>query len=91
MGGLMTAALGHVNTAPARKAFDERFVDQVDPERRLPPSERARRAEAARRLHMTRLALASSVVRGKKKGPGDRNARGPVEVRGASHERPTAA
>ena len=67
MGDLMTAALGHVNTAVARKAFDERFVDQVDPERKLPPSERARRAETARRLHMTRLALASSVVRGRKR------------------------
>ena len=67
LGGLMTSALGHVNTAPARAAFHERFVDQVDPERKLPPSEHARRADAARRAHMTRLALASSVVRSKKK------------------------
>ena len=67
MGGLTTAALGHVNTAPARAAFHERFVDQVDPERALPTSERARRAEAARRLYFTKLALRSSVVRGKKK------------------------
>jgi hypothetical protein len=67
MGGLMTSALGHVNTAPARKAFDDRFVDQVDPERKLSFSERTRRAEAARRLYMTRLALRSSVVRGNKK------------------------
>jgi hypothetical protein len=67
MGGLTTAALGHTTTEAARKAFDARFVDQVDPLRVLPPSERARRAEAARRLYMTRLALRSSVVRGKKK------------------------
>ena len=70
MGGLTTAALGHVNTAPARAAFHERFVDQVDPERTLPTSERARRAEAARKLYFTRLAMRSSQVRGKKKaGP----------------------
>jgi hypothetical protein len=67
MGGLMTSALGHVNTAPARAAFHERFVDQVDPERALGSAERARRAEAARRLYFTRLALRSSVVRGKRK------------------------
>lgn len=92
MGGLMTAALGHVNTAPARKAFDERFVDQVDPERRLPPSERARRAEAARRLHMTRLALASSVVRGKKKAaPAIVTPEAAQEARRDRDEHPAAA
>jgi len=92
MGGLMTAALGHVNTAPARKAFDERFVDQVDPERKLPPSERARRAEAARRLHMTRLALASSVARSKKKAtPAIVTPEAAQEVRRAAGEHPSAA
>ena len=93
MGGLMTSALGHVNTAPARAAFHERFIDQVDPERVLSSSERARRAEAARRLHMTRLALASSVARGKKKAapvvavrPGAAQ-----EARRGGAERPSAA
>lgn len=34
-------------TAAARRAFDQRFLDQVDPDRRLPDRERHRRAEAA--------------------------------------------
>ncbi|HZN73565.1 MAG TPA: hypothetical protein VFC00_17990 [Micromonosporaceae bacterium] len=37
-----------------------RFEREVDPHDQLPPEERRRRAEAARRLHMTRLAFASS-------------------------------
>jgi hypothetical protein len=45
-------------TAKARKAFLDRFERQVDPDRVLPPSERARRAESARKAHMARLALA---------------------------------
>lgn len=67
MGGLSTSAAGHVNTAPARAAFLARFEDQVDPERRLSPTERARRAEAARKAYMAGLALRSSVTRGKRK------------------------
>jgi hypothetical protein len=37
-----------------------KFVDQVDPDRQLPEAERIRRAEAARRAHMQRLAFLSS-------------------------------
>jgi hypothetical protein len=92
MGGLMTAALGHVNTAPARAAFHERFVDQVDPLRQLPPTERARRADAARRLYMTRLALASSVARGKKKAaPVILSPGAATEARRGDAERPATA
>jgi hypothetical protein len=40
-----------------------KFDDQVDPDRTLPEAERIRRAEAARRAHMQRLAFRSSKVR----------------------------
>jgi hypothetical protein len=50
-------------TAPARKAALARFEEQVDPDRRLTPTERARRAEHAQRAHMTRLALRSAQAR----------------------------
>ena len=40
-----------------------KFVDQVDPDRQLPEAERQRRAEAARRAHMQRLAFRSSKAR----------------------------
>ena len=46
-------------TQPARAAAFQRFIDQVDPERILPETERLRRAEHARRAHMTRIALKS--------------------------------
>ena len=45
-------------TAKAREAFEKRFLDEVDPERRLPEDERNRRAARARKAHFTRLALA---------------------------------
>jgi hypothetical protein len=44
-------------TKPARRAFNARFLDQVDPERRLPEYERQRRAEAAKKAYFTKLAL----------------------------------
>jgi hypothetical protein len=50
-------------TAPARKAALARFEEQVDPDGRLSPTERARRAEHAQRAHMTRLALRSAQAR----------------------------
>ena len=40
-----------------------KFLDQVDPDRVLPEAERQRRAEAARRAHMQRLAFRSSKAR----------------------------
>jgi hypothetical protein len=59
-------AQGRTNTAPARAAFEQRFVDQVDPDRTLPEAERLKRAEAARSAHFTRMALASSKARKRK-------------------------
>lgn len=47
-------------TKPARRAFNQRFLDQVDPDRRLPERERNRRAEASRRAYFTRLAYLSA-------------------------------
>lgn len=50
-------------TTPARDAFAARFENEVDPDRALSPTERARRAESARRAYFTRLALASAKAR----------------------------
>ncbi len=47
-------------TANARASFLAKFEDQVDPDRTLPEDERKRRAEHARKAHMTRLALQRS-------------------------------
>ncbi len=50
-------------TAPAREAFEATFVDRVDPERKLPPEERARRVERLRKAHFQKLALKSAQAR----------------------------
>lgn len=50
-------------TQAARDGLARKFEDQVDPERRLPADERARRAESARRAHFQRLALKSAQSR----------------------------
>ena len=65
MGGYATAARHDSRkiTENARRAFLDSFVDQVDPDRTLPESERLRRAEAARKLHYTRMAFRSAQVR----------------------------
>lgn len=55
-------------TIAARAAFMARFLDEVDPERTLPDPERLRRALAARRAYMTRLALRSAIARSRKAG-----------------------
>lgn len=47
-------------TKAARGAFNQRFLDQVDPDGRLPEAEGRRRAEAARRAYFTRLAYLSA-------------------------------
>lgn len=52
-------------TAKARRTFVERFEREVDPDGVLEPTERARRAEAAKRAYYTRLALLSSRARRK--------------------------
>ena len=56
-------------TAPARKAFLDRFEREVDPEGVLPAVERARRAEHARKAYFTRLALKSAQARRKGGAP----------------------
>jgi hypothetical protein len=50
-------------TAPARQAFNDRFEREVDPDGTLPPEERARRAEHARKAYFLRLALKSAQAR----------------------------
>ena len=50
-------------TAPARRAFEQRFEDEVDPDRTLPDAERARRAEHARKAYFAALALKSARAR----------------------------
>jgi len=55
-------------TEPARRAFIAQFEDQVDPDRRLSPAERTRRAESARKAHYQRLALRSARARRAKAG-----------------------
>jgi hypothetical protein len=47
-------------TKAARAAFLSRFAREVDPDGVLDPTERARRADAARRAYMAALALKSS-------------------------------
>ena len=54
-------------TAKAREGFLAKFEVQVDPDRTLPEPERRRRAEAARRAHMLRLAFQSSRARSAKR------------------------
>jgi hypothetical protein len=67
MGGLTTAARGHTTTANARAAFAAKFYSGIPED--LQQAERNRRADAAKRLHFTRMALKSSVARAKKKAP----------------------
>ena len=54
-------------TAKARATFLERFEIEVDPERTLPPEERQRRAQAARKSYFAKLALKSAKKRRKSK------------------------
>ena len=57
-------------TVAARRAFFAKFEREVDPAGALPPTERQRRAEAARRAYFLKLALKSAIARRKKKsGP----------------------
>ncbi|MGQ0802452.1 MAG: hypothetical protein ACT4PI_01120 [Actinomycetota bacterium] len=50
-------------TAPARRAFNQRFENEVDPDGVLSPAERIRRAEASKKAYFTRLALKSAQAR----------------------------
>ncbi len=55
-------------TAPARRAFQERFEREVDPTGELDPKERAKRAECARKAYYADLALRSVQARQRKRG-----------------------
>jgi hypothetical protein len=57
-----------LRTAPARRALLEKFEDQVDPDRKLTPKERAKRAENARKAHFQRLALKAVKARRQRGG-----------------------
>ena len=50
-------------TRPARDKFLQRFEREVDPDGTLPPDERRRRAEHARRAYMLRLAKRAVAAR----------------------------
>jgi hypothetical protein len=56
-------AAGKTNTGPARQVFEQRWDDQVDPDRQLDSVERARRAEYARKAYYVDLALQSAKAR----------------------------
>jgi hypothetical protein len=51
------------HTAPARKAALDRFEREVDPDGTLPPQERARRAQHARKAYFIGLAIKSAAAR----------------------------
>lgn len=51
-------------TQKAREVFSAHFLDEVDPKRELPESERLRRAEASRKAYFSLLALRSAQARG---------------------------
>ena len=50
-------------TQPARDGMARKFLDQVDPDRKLDPAERAKRAKNARSAHYREMALKSAQVR----------------------------
>jgi len=70
IGGLSLAAQcdPHIYTARARATFLAKFEAEVDLDGLLSPTERQRRAAAARRLYFTKLAYRSAQVRRKKGG-----------------------
>jgi len=51
-------------TQAGRDTFLKRFEDQVDPDRRLSPEVRAKRAESAKKAYFAQLALKSAKARG---------------------------
>jgi hypothetical protein len=57
----------HPAMAKVREGFDRKWEDQVDPARTLSDIERRRRAKAAMRAHMQRMALRSSRKRAERK------------------------
>jgi len=60
------AQYGPEVTEPARRAFQAKFEAQVDPEGKLAPAERARRAAYARKAFYLRLSLKGVEARRRK-------------------------
>jgi hypothetical protein len=58
-------------TRPARAAFEKRFEEEVDPDGKLAPAERARRAANAKTAYFHRLALKSAKARRRSGGRDD--------------------
>jgi hypothetical protein len=59
-------------TKAARAKFDERFLDEVDPNRELPEPERRRRASYARQRYFAALAYRSAKVRAARRKAGSK-------------------
>ncbi|SRX81555.1 hypothetical protein MPP7335_03307 [Mycolicibacterium parafortuitum] len=59
-------------TANARRALLDKFEKQVDPDGTLPPAERAKRAEHARKAYFKRLALKSAQARRRRSAVAER-------------------
>lgn len=55
MGAHSIHARGLTNTAPARAAMEQKFLDQVDPDRTLTEDEREKRLAHAKSLHYSRM------------------------------------
>ena len=55
--------MGLTNTGPAREKFLQRFELQVDPDGKLTPAERAKRAEHAKKAYFLSLAISSAKAR----------------------------
>ncbi|TDD77704.1 hypothetical protein [Actinomadura rubrisoli] len=54
------------NAVRGQRGLRDKFEREVDPDGVLTPPERARRAEAARRAHMVRLAYESAKARARR-------------------------
>ncbi len=65
IGGLTRSATSDMRilARSGQVGLRRKFENEVDPDGSLAPAERARRADAARRLHFSRLALASARAR----------------------------
>lgn len=68
IGGFTTAARHDTRelTQPARTAFRDKFLNDVDPDHSLPEAERISRADAARRAHYSRMGQLSAISRAAK-------------------------
>jgi hypothetical protein len=63
------------HTAAARAAADARFEKIADPDGKLTPAERERRAASLRKAHCARMALLSSQARAARKAATEAEAR----------------